>query len=58
MIVAFRQGVRDEQMLEKLAVRNITYVGDLLALADKCVRMAEGRHWNDPRASQPGMNNQ
>ena len=45
-------------MLEKLAVRNITDVGDLLALADKCMRMAEGRHWNDPRALQPGMNNQ
>jgi len=45
-------------MLEKLVVRNITEVGDLLALADKCMRKVEGHHWNDPRASQPGMNYQ
>ena len=43
VILAFRQGVRDEKMLEKLATHNITEVADLLSLADKCSRAAEGR---------------
>jgi len=57
VIVAFRQGVRDEKMLEKLATREIHDVGDLLALTDKCARAAEGWAWHNPRAVQPGLTN-
>jgi hypothetical protein len=45
IISAFRQGVRDEKMLEKLATRDVDDVTTLLALADKCARAAEGRAW-------------
>jgi hypothetical protein len=51
VIVAFRQGVWDERILEKLATHNITEVADLLSLADKCSRAAEGRAWHTPRAT-------
>ena len=45
-------------MLEKLATHNIIEVADLLSLADKCSRAAEGRAWHTPRATQPGMPDQ
>jgi hypothetical protein len=46
IITAFRQGVRDEKMLEKLATHDVETVTTLLALADKCARAAEGRAWH------------
>jgi hypothetical protein len=49
VVVAFRQGVRDEKMLEKLATHDIQDVSALFRLADKCARAAEGRAWH----SQP-----
>jgi hypothetical protein len=38
IITAFRQGVRDEKMLEKLAMHDMETVPTLFALADKCAR--------------------
>jgi hypothetical protein len=46
IISAFRHGVRDEKMLEKLATRDVDDVTTLLALANKCARAAEGRAWH------------
>jgi hypothetical protein len=46
IITAFRQGVRDEKMLEKLATHDVEIVPTLFALADKCARAAEGRAWH------------
>jgi hypothetical protein len=46
IITAFRQGVRDEKMLEKLATHDVETVPTLFALADKCVRAVEGRAWH------------
>jgi hypothetical protein len=46
IITAFRQGVRDEKMLEKLATHNVESVTTLFALANKCARAAEGRAWH------------
>jgi hypothetical protein len=46
IITAFRQGVRDEKMLEKLATHDVETVLTLFALADKCARAAEGRAWH------------
>jgi hypothetical protein len=46
IITAFRQGVRDEKMLEKLATHDVENVTMLFALADKCARAAEGRAWH------------
>jgi hypothetical protein len=46
IIMAFRQGVRDEKMLEKLATHDVETVPTLFALADKCARAAEGRAWH------------
>jgi hypothetical protein len=43
IITAFRQGVRDEKMLEKLATHDVETVTMLFALANKCARAAEGR---------------
>jgi hypothetical protein len=42
IITAFCQGVRDEKMLEKLAMHDVKMVPTLFALADKCARAAEG----------------
>jgi hypothetical protein len=42
IITAFRQGVRDEKMLEKLATHDVETVSTLFTLADKCARAAEG----------------
>jgi hypothetical protein len=53
IITTFRQGVRDEKMLEKLATHDVETVTTLFALADKCVRAAEGRAWHS--APQPGL---
>jgi len=46
IITAFRQGVRDEKMLEKLATREVESITTLFSLADKCARAAEGRAWH------------
>ena len=46
IITAFRQGVRDEKMLEKLATHDVETVPTLFALADKRARAAEGRAWH------------
>jgi hypothetical protein len=46
IIMAFRQGLRDEKMLEKLATHDMETVPTLFALADKCARAAEGRAWH------------
>jgi hypothetical protein len=46
IITAFRQGVRDDKMLEKLATHDVETVPTLFALADKCARAAEGRAWH------------
>jgi hypothetical protein len=56
-ITAFRQGVRDEKMLEKLATHDVETFPTLFALADKCARAAEGHAWHSaPQtgAAQPG----
>jgi hypothetical protein len=45
IITAFHQGVRDEKMLEKLAMHDVETITTLFALADKCARAAEGRAW-------------
>jgi hypothetical protein len=57
IITAFRQGVRDEKMLEKLATHDMETVATLFALADKCTRAAEGRAWHSTpqtRVAQTG----
>jgi hypothetical protein len=46
IIIAFRQGVRDEKMLEKLATHDVETITTLFALADKCARATEGRAWH------------
>jgi hypothetical protein len=46
IITDFRQGVRDEKMLEKLATHDVETVPTLFALADKCARATEGRAWH------------
>jgi hypothetical protein len=46
IITAFRQGVRDEKMLEKLATHQVETITTLFALADKCARADEGRAWH------------
>jgi hypothetical protein len=46
IISAFRQGVHDEKMLEKLATHDVDDVTTLLALADKCARATEGHAWH------------
>jgi hypothetical protein len=53
IITAFRQGVRDEKMLEKLATHDVETVTTLFALADKCARAAEGLHGT--RRHRPGL---
>jgi hypothetical protein len=46
IITAFRQGVRDEKMLEKLATHDVETITTLFTLADKCARVAEGHAWH------------
>jgi hypothetical protein len=43
VVVALRQGVRDEKKLEKLATYDIYDVYALFNLADKCAKATEGR---------------
>ena len=57
IITAFRQGVRDEKMLEKLATHQVETVATLLAMADKCARAAEGRAWYSAPHDTPGSQN-
>jgi hypothetical protein len=58
IITAFRQGVRDEKMLEKLATHDVDDVTTLFALADKCARAAEGRAWHSvPQAEVTEVGN-
>jgi hypothetical protein len=40
--VAFRQGVRNVKMLEKLATHDVEDVLELFSLIDKCARATEG----------------
>jgi hypothetical protein len=57
IITTFRQGVRDEKMVEKLATHDVETVPMLFALADKCARAAEGRAWHSApqtRVAQSG----
>jgi hypothetical protein len=57
IITAFRHGVRDEKMLEKLATHDVETVTTLFALADKCARAAEGHAWHSApqtRVAQTG----
>jgi hypothetical protein len=57
IITAFRQGVRDEKMLEKLSTHDMETVSTLFALANKCARAAEGRAWHSApqtRVAQTG----
>jgi hypothetical protein len=46
IITAFRHGVRDKKMLEKLATHDVDTVPTLFALIDKCARATEGRAWH------------
>jgi hypothetical protein len=46
IITAFRQGVLDKKMLEKLATHDVETVPMLFALADKCARAAKGAAWH------------
>jgi hypothetical protein len=46
IITAFRLGVREEKMLEKLFTHDVETVPTLFALDDKCARAAEGRAWH------------
>jgi hypothetical protein len=43
VVVVFRQGVRDEKMIEKLATHDMKDVSELFNLVDKCARAEEGR---------------
>jgi hypothetical protein len=57
IITAFRQGVRDKKISEKLATHDVETVPTLFALADKCARAAEGRAWHSApqtRTAQTG----
>jgi hypothetical protein len=49
-VAAFRQGVRDEKMLEKLTTHDVQVVSALFSLADKCAKAAEGCAWQSPAA--------
>jgi hypothetical protein len=53
IITAFRQGVRDKKMLEKLAMHDVETVTTLFTLADKCARATEGHAWHS--APQTGV---
>jgi hypothetical protein len=53
VIIVFRQGVRDEKMLEKLATHDVETISTLFTLADKCARAVEGRAWHS--TSQTGV---
>jgi hypothetical protein len=42
MVVSFRQGVRDEKVLEKLTTHDIQDVSALFDLVDQCAKATEG----------------
>jgi hypothetical protein len=46
IITAFRQGVHNEKILEKLATHDVETVPTLFALVEKCARAAEGLAWH------------
>jgi hypothetical protein len=48
VVVTFRQGVRDEKMLEKLTIHDVQDVSTLFSLADKCAKAVEGHAWHSP----------
>jgi hypothetical protein len=52
VVVAFRQGVRDEKMLEKLTTHDIQDVSALFSLVDKCARAVEDHTWHSPAAQE------
>jgi hypothetical protein len=54
-VVALRQGVRDDKMLEKLATHDIQDVMELFSLVDKCARVAEGHAWHTSPAPGAGQ---
>jgi hypothetical protein len=54
IVVAFRQGVRDEKMLEKQTTHDIQVVAALFSLADKCARATEGHAWHTPPTLEEG----
>jgi hypothetical protein len=54
VVVAFRQGVRDEKMLGKLTTHDIQDVAELFSLTYKCARAAEVRAWHTPPAPEAG----
>jgi hypothetical protein len=49
IITAFREGVRDKKMLEKLPTHDVETVPTLFALADKCARAQPGGSSAAPR---------
>jgi hypothetical protein len=53
IITAFRQGVRDEKILEKLATHDVETVPTLFALADKCAEPPRAVHGTRPH--KPGL---
>jgi hypothetical protein len=55
IITAFRQGVRDEKMLEKLTTHQVETITTLFALVDKCARAAEGRAWHSATQAGPAQ---
>jgi hypothetical protein len=54
VVVAFRQGVRDEKVLEKLTTHDIQDVTELFNLSDKCARTVEGHAWHTSPAPKEG----
>jgi hypothetical protein len=54
IVVAFRQGVRDEKMLKKLVTHDIQDIAELFNLEDKCVRAVEGHAWHTPPTPEAG----
>jgi hypothetical protein len=54
VVVAFRQGVRDEKMLEKLTTHDVQDIFEPFSLADKCARAADGRVWHSQHAPKAG----
>jgi hypothetical protein len=55
IITTFRQGLRDEKMLEKLATHDVETIPTLFALADKCARATEGRAWHSAPQAEAGQ---
>jgi hypothetical protein len=47
-LVAFRQGVKDEKVMEKLTTHDVQDVSALFRPADKCAKATEDRTWHSP----------